>query len=397
MQARLFGPWSRRGFTLIELLVVIAIIAVLISLLLPAVQSAREAARRAQCLNNMKQIGLAVANYESANGSYPASYGTGGGPAGTGWSCGQGTWGSWSPQALLLSYFEQSPVYNAINFSLVSHGDGNTHGDMAQVTAITTRIASLLCPSAPIPGHTYYGKQMPGNSYFASVGSSLHWVGQSGSSAPNGIFMFGGGSTGAPHFGPGGNGVPALGIRDVTDGTSNTIAIGEWRLGDQDTAKLSIQDVISHGPGDPPAAGNNPAITGDGWGDPKMNMPLGGPNLLAWANICAGLGPASTTQSPGWEYNMSYLGQDWNQGMFGWTLGNTLLAPNSPYPNCRMCGWDGDWDCPGIYGLSSFHPGGGNVAFADGSVRFLKTSASVQTVWALGSRANGEVLSADSY
>ena len=84
---------------------------------------------------------------------------------------------------------------------------------------------------------------------------------------------------------------------------------------------------------------------------------------------------------------MSYLGQAWNQGMFGWTLGNTLLAPNSPYPNCRMCSWDGDWDCPGMYGLSSYHPGGGNVAFADGSVRFLKTSTATFVVWALGSRA----------
>jgi len=378
---------SCRGFTLIELLVVIAIIAVLISLLLPAVQSAREAARRAQCLNNMKQLGLAVANYESANGAYPASYGTGG--MATQWG-GQGTWGSWSPQALLLNYFEQAAVYNAINFNLVSHGDGNTHGDMAQVTAITTRIASLVCPSSPLPGNTYYGKQMPGNSYFASVGSSLHWVGAAGSSAPNGIFMFGGGDD--KNFSSA-NGVPARGIRDITDGTSNTIAFGEWRLGDQDSNKLSIQDVISHGPGYP---GGLTDCTS--WGSPILNMPFGGQALLSWVNVCAGLGPASTTKGDtGWEYNMSYLGQAWNQGMFGWTLGNTLLAPNAPYPNCRTCGWDGDWDCPGIYGLSSFHPGGGNVAFADGSVRFLKTSTAVQTVWALGSRGNGEVLSADSY
>jgi prepilin-type processing-associated H-X9-DG protein len=62
-----------------------------------------------------------------------------------------------------------------------------------------------------------------------------------------------------------------------------------------------------------------------------------------------------------------------------------------------MCSWDGDWDCPGKYSLSSFHPGGGNVAFADGSVRFLKSSAAMQTVWALGSRDQGEVLSSDSY
>jgi len=368
------GARSRRGFTLIELLVVIAIIAVLIALLLPAVQSAREAARRSQCINNMKQLGLAVANYESAQGAYPASYGTG--LAANGWS--GSTWGSWSPQAQMLGFIEQQQVYNAINFNLVSHGDANTAGDMAQITAITTRINSFVCPSTPTISGTYYGKPISGTSYFASVGSSLHWIGNSGASAPNGIFMFGGGSQ-------------AIKLAGVTDGTSNTIAFGEWRIGDQDSSKLSIQDVISHGVGDPPG------IKCDGWGNPLMNMPAGSAGFLQWMNTCASLAPASRFAQPGWEYNMSYLGQAWNQGMFGWTLGNVLTAPSAPYYNCRMCSWDGDWDCPGKYSLSSFHPGGGNVAFADGSVRFLKASTAFQIVWGLGSRDQGEVLSSDSY
>ena len=93
---------------------------------------------------------------------------------------------------------------------------------------------------------------------------------------------------------------------------------------------------------------------------------------------------------------MSHLGRAWHQGMFGWSLGNTLLAPNAPYPNCAMTD-GGDWDKPGIYGMSSYHPGGGNVAFADGSVRFLKSSTAMTIVWSLGSRGGGEVVSSDSY
>jgi prepilin-type N-terminal cleavage/methylation domain-containing protein/prepilin-type processing-associated H-X9-DG protein len=377
-------PSFRRGFTLIELLVVIAIIGVLIALLLPAVQAAREAARRSQCTNNIKQLGLALANYESTYGAYPASYGNSASPTDT-W----GTWGSWSPHAMLLPYVEQTQVYNAINFWGVSHGD-QAHTDLMQRTAITTRIASFLCPSSPLPLGTYYGQQRPGLCYFASVGSSLMWVGAAGAGAPNGIFMHGGRGNLVNGVLTPWDSAPPRKLADVTDGTSNTIAFGEWRLGDFNETKLSIpQDVVNLR--QPP-----PGIT-DTWGDPRLNMPLGAAPFQQWINLCAGFAPTSTAGGEPWRTNMSYLGQAWNQGMFGWTLGNTLLAPNQPYPNCRMCTWDGDWDCPGMYGLSSFHPGGGNVSMADGSVHFLKQTTNPYIVWALGSRNQGEVISNDTW
>src|SRR5438309_3589750 len=106
---------DRRGFTLIELLVVIAIIAVLIALLLPAVQAAREAARRSQCVNNLKQLGLALHNYHSTTNAFPLGGSPAPSPAGSN-CCGQGGWGSWSAQAMLLPYMEQTAAYNAANF-----------------------------------------------------------------------------------------------------------------------------------------------------------------------------------------------------------------------------------------------------------------------------------------
>ena len=136
----------RRGFTLIELLVVIAIIAVLIALLLPAVQAAREAARRIQCTNNLKQLGLAFANYESTNNCYPSSdvFGTSNGLCG-GFGFGNGCQNTpWF--VLMLPYIEQGPLYNAFNASIGVEGR-SVPGYLVNSTVETTTIASFQCPS----------------------------------------------------------------------------------------------------------------------------------------------------------------------------------------------------------------------------------------------------------
>jgi prepilin-type processing-associated H-X9-DG protein len=129
-------------------------------------------------------------------------------------------------------------------------------------------------------------------------------------------------------------------------------------------------------------------------------MPAGGlKNFMNFVTLCAGYGPSSTQQS-GWEayrQNKSMLGRDWNQGMFGHTLGTTLLPPNSIYPNCNLEPWGGDFDAPSMINLSSYHPGGANVSFCDGSVRFVKSSTAMQVIWALGTKAGGEVVSSDQY
>ncbi len=363
-------PPCRRewGFTLIELLVVIAIIAVLIALLLPAVQAAREAARRAQCVNNLKQIGLGLHNYHSVNDVFPPGglyRANSSNPAGT-----PAVNLDFSAHVRILGSMEQMPLYNSVNWSIGSINDANFQ---ANTTVTTSRLNVFLCPSATWPGWSGIGLPgiAPGNSYFESCGSSLEYNGTMTGGAPNGMFMVGGSS---------------IGIRDVQDGTSNTIAFGEWRIGDGNLSIVSVPSDIVYVGAYPQGVSRN---------KPPMNLPLMGAAVFQqWTQQCS-----AAVGSSGREEHTSELGEYWACAINAMALGNCLLAPNPQVPNCTTtknsatAGLTG----PGMYTLSSFHPSGGNVLLADGSVRFLKSSTNLQTIWSLGSRAQGEVISADAY
>ncbi len=370
MNAPAADPDDRRGFTLIELLVVVAIVGLLVALLLPAVQAAREAGRRIQCTNHLKQLALAMHDYHAAHECFPP-----GGLPSTRLAIAArcGGLGSWSAHSRMLPHLEQSALANGINFEVCNISDPITQG--MNSTAVATRVLGFLCPSSSPPNSPIHGWAIPapGNNYFASVGPSLNYGGYQTEAAASGAFPWGG---------------PAIGARDIRDGLSQTIAFGEWRTGDFDDARLSVpQDVV-------PLVGVYPGGATSSY-DARMTMPAGAAGFPAWLAACSGAGGATN--------NRSWIGESWSFGYPGEGLGNTLLAPNPPYPNCEIVstspGGSGqtDLDAPGMYGLSSYHPGGANVALCDGSVRFLKSTMDMKTVWSLGSRDQGEVVSSGDY
>ncbi len=348
----------RSGFTLIELLVVIAIIAVLIALLLPAVQAAREAARRAQCVNNLKQLGLGLANYESSNGCYP--------PTGTGGDVDPGN-NDFSEKARLLPYMEQTAVWNALNqsyFAISVNG-----GIRLQTTAISMTISTFLCPSdGNDPGYTTSGVKTGMNSYGNNIGT---------------CYTLNGNQFDGPTWrmvDPGKGGATSLAM--ITDGTSNTAIHSEWIRGkNQKTGRQAIyKSTLSFSPCSP----CSPALAG------SLQLTL--------QNVAATCQPAAGAQAV-----QDWKGSTWANEEVGIGGGYShLLAPNKPtcFFSNKLFATAGEafygHDDITMVNASSFHPGGVNVGFCDGSVKFIKDSVSLQTWGSIATKAGGEVISADS-
>jgi prepilin-type N-terminal cleavage/methylation domain-containing protein/prepilin-type processing-associated H-X9-DG protein len=401
-----------RGFTLIELLVVIAIIAVLISLLLPAVQSAREAARRAQCTNNLKQIGLAVHNYLSANNSLPPAYipyGVGGGLTNTGQS--------FSGLARMLPFLEQNAIYNSINFNVSARwgaGDGDIVGNMngstadcdswglINASASANQITSFLCPSdTDLANLTYFKFSASGNpqlvgrhNYPINGGSNPFRGGTSGSANgavyvpnwknainnPAGVKQTNEMGAGGPAILLNIDAESTITIASFTDGTSNTAAYSEWVRAD----------------------GLNPR--GVGWGNQDGKDGLG--QIYQFNNASA----ASVTSFAG-QMNMDLqIAQACDQSpqtqlytwKGDWWIADLFSYSHTQTPNRRSCWYTEAQGRPwsgvvSVVAASSRHPGGVNTAFADGSVKFIKSSISNPTWVGLGTRNGGEIVSADSY
>jgi prepilin-type N-terminal cleavage/methylation domain-containing protein/prepilin-type processing-associated H-X9-DG protein len=359
----------RRGFTLIELLVVIAIIAVLIALLLPAVQSAREAARRATCIDNLKQIGLGIHNYHSTHGVFPMGSSSGMWDAVGDYNVKQ----NFGPHAMMLPYMEQSAAYNAINFNWGCEDSTSVLCYKINATGTNAQISSFLCPSDPRAFRPDHNITSNTNSYYASVGTTMNW-GLMGNTArlPNlNVSTIRWPSTGLFTW------QSAYGIVDCVDGTSSTIAFSEAAIGYQ--SETPLQKLIGLQNVQIPYS----SMLNDASADSAT--------VLSVFQLCN-----AAYQSGSKNFIDLQRGENWAHGCMAMSMFNTVSTPNQFADTWTHCGRNASSRAV-LSNADSYHPGGVNVLFGDGSVKFVKDSISMPTWWALGTKANSEVIGSDSF